>query len=139
MNTPATTKPARVGLAVNLLYAGIALSVVAFIVGFAKASSAPQDSSSAIIAGVIGGGILSIAIALWFTIMIAKGKNWARVIFLVLLVIGVVLDLTQLGHLFSFNPINGVLNIIETLLQLAAAWLLFTGESPAWFTGSSGQ
>jgi hypothetical protein len=61
------------------------------------------------------------------------GRNWARILWLVLILVG--LPFAILGGLQEVrkNIVIGCLSIIITLFQTAGTFLLFTGKSNAWF------
>lgn len=78
-------------------------------------------------------GIITIIIIAFFGFEIGKGKNWARITFLVLFIIAIIACPFSLINEFKSSPIIGIVYIIEMLIQLYIVIILFTGESKEWF------
>jgi FtsH-binding integral membrane protein len=71
---------------------------------------------------------------MWFFIfMIGKGRNWARITFLVLFVTGIPLSVLPLMQSVAANPISGLLGIVLTIFQMVALVFLFQKQSSDWF------
>jgi len=64
---------------------------------------------------------------------IAAGRNWARIVFIVLVLIG--LPFAILGYIQELRTslLSGSISIIIAILQLIGTYLLFTKNSNAWF------
>ncbi|TXF79216.1 hypothetical protein [Chryseobacterium sp.] len=62
-----------------------------------------------------------------------KGKNWARITFLILTVLGLFFLPFTLPMLFEQSLVIGSLSSINGILQIAALILIFSGESNKWF------
>ena len=64
---------------------------------------------------------------------IAAGRNWARIVFIVLVLIG--LPFAILGYIQELRTslLGGSISIIIAILQLIGTYLLFTKNSNAWF------
>ena len=138
-------RPASVDIAVKLIWATIALSLVSAVVTFVMLDSIidqqleaagvsetiSSDSVRSItIAGAVFGLVISVGISTLLAIFIGKGANWARIVYTVLAALGV------LGSLFGFGsePIAlGVLSLLSLLLTVVAVVMLFRAESNAWF------
>lgn len=67
---------------------------------------------------------------LWIVHHVRKGRNWARVTVLVLVVLGVIDTLTGRR---SAQPLPFMLNLAEILLDVAALTLLFREPASHWF------
>ena len=74
-----------------------------------------------------------LGIFFFFVWKIATGRNWARITFLVLLLIG--LPLAVPGYIGELRTrlLYGSLSIVIAILQLIGAYLLFTKQSNLWF------
>jgi membrane-bound ClpP family serine protease len=71
---------------------------------------------------------------LWlFIYMIGRGRNWARIAFLVLFIIGIPLSVLPLLQSLSASPISGLLGIAQTAIQVVALVFLFQKPSSDWF------
>ncbi|WP_456314154.1 hypothetical protein [Pseudomonas shirazensis] len=79
-------------------------------------------------------GIITIIIIAFFGFEIGKGKNWARITFLVLFIIGTLMSYPLLINEFKMSLIIWIISIIQILIQLYILIILFTGESKEWFS-----
>jgi hypothetical protein len=61
------------------------------------------------------------------------GRNWARIVFLVLFVIGALPYFAVLAEMFARPKLTASLSVIQLLLQAAAMVLVFTRPGSAWF------
>ena len=62
-----------------------------------------------------------------------QGRNWARIVHLVFLGLGLVMIYWALPKTFSMSTIRGVVYVVQTLLNVAAMMLLFSRPANAWF------
>ena len=74
-----------------------------------------------------------LGVCFFFVSKIAAGRNWARIILLVLIIIQ--LPFTILGSIAEIrtNLLHGSISIIMVILQLLGTYLLFTKNSNLWF------
>jgi hypothetical protein len=77
--------------------------------------------------------VVFLGICFFFVGKIAAGSNWARIVFLVLLIIGVPLALPGYLQDLRTNLLHGSVSIIVAILQLIGICLLFTKKSNLWF------
>ena len=120
-------KPSKVVAAVNLLYATLGIGVVRGILEWSQSTAASSvDFVLFVTLSVLG-------LLLFFIYMIGKGKNWARIIFLVLFILGVPLSIMPLILSFSHNPVSGVLGLMQAIIQVIALIFLFQKDSSMWF------
>lgn len=77
--------------------------------------------------------VVFLGICFFFVSQIAAGRNWARIVFLVLLIIG--LPFAIPGYLVELRTSlpRGAISILMAILQLLGTWLLFTKKSNLWF------
>jgi hypothetical protein len=77
--------------------------------------------------------IIFLAVCFFFVSMIAARRNWARIVFLVLLIIGVPLAIpTYIAELKASLP-HGSISVLVAILQIIGIVLLFTKASNQWF------
>jgi hypothetical protein len=78
---------------------------------------------------------LAVFLGMFFFLVskIAAGRNWARIISLILFLIG--LPLAIPGYLVELRTTlaHGLVSIVIAVLQLIGIWLLFTKNSNLWF------
>jgi len=122
-----SNRPDKVGTAVTLLYITLGIGGVRSIM---EASMNAQMASPGFVM-FITFFVLGI---IWLLIhMIGKGRNWARITFLVLFIIGIPFSILPLMDSLSTNPISGLLGLGQTVVQIIALVFLFQRPSSEWF------
>ena len=64
---------------------------------------------------------------------ISDGRNWARIVFLVLFLLGVPFSIPVYLEEVSRNLFLAILSSIQFILQVVAIYLMFTRNSTLWF------
>jgi hypothetical protein len=125
-------RPSQVVLAVKLAWAGIILGLAALAVSWEYYSSLGITSSMLI------GQAFGVLIALWVYYKIYHGRNWARILYLVMALLSflVLASGAVRGQVLSGPLISKVSAILNTGITIAAVWLLFTRPANAWFKRS---
>ncbi len=119
-------QPSKVGTAVTLLYATLGIGIIRSIIE----SSRYAEASSV---GYVIYIMFSVFGLMWFLFyMIGKGRNWARITFLILFILGVPSSIFIIQSL-THNPISGILGIAQVVMQSVALVFLFQGGSSVWF------
>jgi 4-amino-4-deoxy-L-arabinose transferase-like glycosyltransferase len=77
--------------------------------------------------------VVFLGICFFFVSKIGAGRNWARIIFLVLFLIGLPLSIPGYIQDIRTNLLHGSVSIIVAILQLIGMYLLFTRNSNLWF------
>ncbi|MBI5002310.1 hypothetical protein HZC31_02925 [Candidatus Woesearchaeota archaeon] len=108
------TRPDTVSTAVTLLWIIIAVGVVRSIIEF---SYLTQILSSDFI---ISAQTLTFAIIIFFIYMIAQGRNWARLTFLVIFILGIPFSISPMMQSLINNPFSGILGIGQIILEVIA-------------------
>jgi hypothetical protein len=70
--------------------------------------------------------------------MIGRGRNWARIVFLVLFVLGTPLTAKPPIDSLTATPISGVLGIAQIVMQVVAMLLLFRSDGNEWLKKARG-
>jgi hypothetical protein len=71
---------------------------------------------------------------LFFLVMkVSAGRNWARIIVLILVLFGIPFAIPAYLQEVRRNVLSGTLSIIIVLLQLSGTYLLFRRKSNLWF------
>jgi len=140
-------RPKNVSIAVWLLYF---VSIVGIVIMFLNTSSLKEFFIPvSFYASFFAGDFFSFAILFFLAYMIGMGKNWARIMFLVLFLIGIVPSILSLLFWFIgltttiFDPKGYPVSIfiifitifvtIKMLFQAIALILLFRPLSSDWF------
>ncbi len=125
---PLFHKPKDIIAAKNILYATIFLGIINWVVGkMTTGLSSYSDSKEIIIT------ILTLIIIFILTKQIGLGKKWARTVFLVLFILGIIVFPFAVIPLFKSNLLLGVLFVFQALLQMLALKFLFSRKSTHWF------
>ena len=123
----AAQKPQSVGTAVNLLWASLAVGLVKMLMDFSNLSTvAPAAFTNFIL-------VFTFALIGFLIFKISAGRNWARITFLVLFIIGVLPTLPIVFGEFSRSAVVGALSVAQIGLQVYALFLLFTQPGSGWF------
>ncbi len=131
--------PASVKMAVRLIWTNVALSVVSTILTFtflddivdtAMQGTGGADRDTARL-GAIVALVVGVALAALFAYFIAKGANWARIVYTVLLGLGILLNLFGL---FGSQPaILLIITVLSLLLSVAIVFFLYRPDSNSYF------
>ena len=129
---PADLAPVTVRNACWLILFALGLGFVTLLPGLRP----PQPDVSA------GGFVFE---ALWIAVfsgltyrltkLIRRRRNWARWTMLGLLAVGWVLVVATLSDELARSPVTVAIETITTIVEMFAAWLLFTGSGARWFAG----
>jgi len=122
-----TSRPQKVKTAVLMLWISVGLG---FVRSAWEIPAQAEHSSVGFVVSVMVFSILFIGFFIW---MIDKGRNWARITFLVLFILGVPLSILLLLQSLAYAPFSGLLGIAQVILQTIAIIFLFAKESSAWF------
>ncbi len=126
-NQSPAQKPQPVVIAVNLLWASLVVGLVKMLMDFSNLSAvAPAAFTNFTL-------IFTFALIGFLIFKISAGKNWARITFLFLFVIGVLPVLPFVVGEFSRSAVFGALSVAQIGLQVYALFLLFTQPGSSWF------
>jgi|AP68_2_1055508.scaffolds.fasta_scaffold428132_1 hypothetical protein len=120
--------PKQLSTAVILLWASLALGVAKVITLMATMKDDPEK--------VMGLLIISLPIILlmaWVIYKIGKGKDWARVVYLTLFIIGVTSAVGEILVYLSINPIISTMRLGDVLLSAIGIFILFKDSSAKYF------
>ena len=125
---PLFHKPSSIIAAINILYATLFLGIINWAIREWATDVHPTSRAEAV-------SVLLIMLCIIFGLikMIGLGKKWARVVLLVLFILGILFFLWTLGPIFKSNLLVGVLGIFQAVLQVVALVFLFSKTSTQWF------
>lgn len=115
-------RPARVGTALTLLYIGFGIGLLRTIV-----------EASAYTHVVVFITFFLLAVFLFLIYMIGKGRNWARIAYLVLFIIFLPFTVHTVLQDLAAKPISVSLDMVLTVMDMIALVFLFQKPSSAWF------
>ena len=123
----AATKPAIIQSAISLLWASLAIAAVKVVLDWANFVGRGSAAFTAFIM------IFTFAVIGFVVVKIGQGKNWARVIFLVVFVVGIVTAFLTLRSEFAQSRLLGILSIVQAALQATALYFIFTSPGKEWY------
>lgn len=122
-----SARPMTVTRAVQLFYASFAIGSIKTVFDLA------HKMSGVILILAIVFAFIFLGICCFFVNRIGAGRNWARIVFLVLLIIGLPLSVPQYLAELRTSPIHGGVSVLVAILQVIGIVLLFTKSSNQWF------
>ena len=98
--TPQSQKPASVSSAIKLLYATLAIGALRSVLEW---SHQTQAVSSGFVLFVM---LFTFAFLVWLIYKIDRGRNWARITFLVFFILGVPMSVLPLLQSLAYYPVT---------------------------------
>ena len=133
-------RPKQVVTAIYLLYISLVIGLVSGLInifsGNIEATVAAQGGAAQATPGRISQVIMLVIILviMWLIYFcISKRQNWARILFLVLYVLGAVAWVFSLKQMAATSVLMLILSCINMALGLMALILLFTPNGNQWF------
>lgn len=121
-------KPRAVTYAVQILYASIALGVGTFFVEWLMFQNIPIDFFEMFFFAFIGWWL-----GLWWIYKVDQGRNWARVLLLILYLLNIPMFIHSFMDLFPYSMILDMLGLTGFVLQTVAYIMLFSRNAHLWF------
>ena len=124
-------KPAKVVWAVRLIYfsLGVELLRACVLTLFGITTTTTSVSVGELIVSMI----ITFPFTIVLTILISQGRNWARILLLVMFLLGIFIVIPTLASQFQYHFLMGLFAVIMNVMQGIAIILLFQKESNAWF------
>jgi len=120
------SRPRATDIAVKLLYLALVVSAVraVFLEWSVLQTSHPIVNTCF--------SVFFLGITLWLILMIGKGRNWARTVYLIWFVISLPVFAVDISELAA-DSVKASLGMLSTIISLAALVLLFQKASSDWF------
>lgn len=131
-------KPNNVTLAIRLLWGVLIIGVVNSALSWNYSiSQVPADfpMNKDLFAFLMIS--ITLGITAWLIYKISSGRNWARLVFLIMFIIGIItmaFSVSQLIETFNYSKVISFLTLVTSLLQVIGLILLFSKEGNTWFT-----
>lgn len=122
-----TGRPVEVSRAVRVLLASIVIGLVM------SAISAAQQVTGVTLVPTMLMVLAFFGVYLFLVSKISAGRNWARIVVLVLVLFGVPFAILNFMAQIKRSIPSGSLSLLVTVLQLVGMYLLFTKNSNPWF------
>jgi hypothetical protein len=123
----ASVRPAQVSQATALYVFSLALGV------FNTVFLWQHFAGMASVGFVLVVQALTMALFAWLAYEMWIGRNWARIVILVLFVIGIPAYIPNLKQFFAASPWAGGISVTQTALQIVGLGLVFIGPGHTWF------
>jgi hypothetical protein len=121
-------KPKSITHAVRILYATVALSVGTFYLEWLLFQNTQIDFFEMFFFLFFGCGL-----TLWSIYKVDQGRNWARVLLLILYLLNIPMFIHSFMDLFSYSMILDMLGLTGFVLQAVAYIMLFSRDAHLWF------
>ena len=120
-------KPAKVILAVKLLYMVVGVGIIRVSMRVIRHADVRSPDF------LIFTKLLVYTASLFLIYQMGKGKDWARWSLVVIFAIGIPLTVLPAFESISHNPIHAILGFLQLGLYIVALLFLFHGSSSGWF------
>ena len=121
-----SSRPKEAEIAIKLLYVLCVICALWIIIP----DSAQMNMNSAIGKFV---ELLILGLGFILTYLISKGHNWARILFLIILILNMPALVYSALRNLSADPISGLTGTAVTIISITAVVFLFKKPSSAWF------
>ena len=127
-------RPDSVRLAVTLLYIALAIRVLTTPIAFLEGSRQEQGPMPGRLEAVLVIiGLLCVAFALYVINRINIGRNWARILCLVLTILGITFSLASFQQQMEMAPLTTSLGLADLGLNVVALVFLVQQKSSDWY------
>lgn len=123
--SPLFHKPPSIVAAKNILYTVMFLAVVIWAIN--------RLNYGVVAVQAILELVVVLALLFALTKCVTLGMKWARLVLLVLFVLGLILYVASFGTIWSTRLVVAVLALLELILEAVAIRFLFKQESTLWF------
>jgi len=125
--TPNVARPKETTSAIQFLYASLAIGLIRAVFGLTQTAS----GAALILAALI---VISVfALGFFLVWKISSGRNWARIILLVLVLINLPFAVLANVAELKRSVFSGSLSILIEAILWIGTYLLFTRNSNLWF------
>lgn len=132
-NAPLPPRPPAMNRVVILLWISFAINAFSTVLNVARPVASGFGTPS-VIYSVISGAI-GLAFTAWYYRAIARGRNWARILyffFTVFAVLSIAITAAMLP-LFFRDPVRVILGAASVVLHFYVCWLLVSRPAREWF------
>ena len=121
------SRPKVITTAIRILTLSIAIGLLMSLVRVAQQVSGAPLILAILIVSAFFGVFLFLVSRIW------AGRNWARIVFLILVLIGLPFAIPNYIAELRKNVLSGSVSMLIVILQLLGTYLLFTKNSNTWF------
>jgi hypothetical protein len=125
-------RPSNVIWFERLMYLSIAIGIANTALNWNRLVALTKRFGGVVFGVYVYVGAFAVMVSLIWLVA-RQAKNWARWLQLSLFVLGIPSDARLVGHNLHDRPMVGALELVSTVLQVAALYLIFTGNAREWF------
>jgi hypothetical protein len=133
-NSNKLAKPKTIKIALQLLWGSLAIGLINTIINWNESiaqMTQPMTMDKELFSVIVASS--TFFILSWLFYMISTGRNWARITFLCLYLIGLPFSVPQLISLIEQAPLKVILAILISIFQLISLIILFSNTGNVWF------
>jgi hypothetical protein len=120
-------KPQQIVLAVKLMYIVLAIGIVNSLI-------APDIGHVGPLGTLLSIGVIILSVA-FLARNISQGRNWARLAYVILCIIGLPVSVIALYSIMQISSLCFIISIVQTFITLYIMFLLLKKESKQWCRG----
>ncbi len=126
-------RPGAVARAIQLFWISFVLTLpFAFVGDDLFPDSGDTETLAAVVIGLIF-ALAVLAFMIWVVIQIGRAKNWARVAYVILAILGWLFTFSDLPGMFSQAWYSWSWDLVSAAIDVAIVVLLYTPAANAWF------
>ncbi|MEO8421043.1 MAG: hypothetical protein ABI457_07610 [Hyphomicrobium sp.] len=126
--------PKNVLLFERLIYGSLFIGLLNIILDGPRQLESPEVQAAGGAPFFYGVAFITLAVFVLLVWLIARrGKNWARWLFAVLFLVGLLPAYQNFLKLLEAHLLVASLCVVQLVLQLAALYFIFTGDARPWF------
>jgi hypothetical protein len=125
--------PVSVSRAILMLWISLAVGPVRAILDYSRLSASLANLSMSPEVFLVLTWAIVLLVYVFLVLKIRRGRNWARIIFLVLFILGLFSGVKEVAIGFRYGLVSPILGALQVLLQGAALVLLFIPDSRDYF------
>ncbi len=130
---PPIERPFNVTWGIRFLWLEMLISLPGYFETFAQPAEQTDRTVQTFVTAFIAVIVVSMLVMAWLTVMAWKGRNWARIAHLVVLLIGVAVGLWLVPSISEESPAYDVAYLLQSVLNVVGVGLLFTPPANAWY------
>jgi len=124
-------RPREITLATRLLWVSLLLGVLNSMLQW---SYIREKASVGFILTVQAGTLI---ILVWLVYQTGRGRNWARILLLLLFVAGIAVEPRAVLASLTISTVSGGIGIAQLLMEVLSLYLLFLSEGRSWYAGAT--
>lgn len=126
-------RPQSMRIALSLFWMALVLALPSAVMAFLQQIAARSDPPPAFYALLVSVLALAFGLGAGVIVMLGRARNWARIVYTALTGLGLVSTLSSFPEILTRPWYSGPLEILVTVMNVAAVVLSYLPPSNAWF------